>query len=219
MLAFKASLLVRAAGRCAGWSAAATWNIWQSWLAPAVILLGTSSSVLLQYSDCHLSSASRWDCFSCLTTVCWPAQPRNLRLRTFGTDWKVSQYSRTRAAGPRVSCPACNNTTLLNLIRLPHLKRCCVTSCLGYEMRRWGLLWPALSQSSRSRRTIWLASYGLFCHPAAASANSSYNSKHCLCGWYMFVRASNEGSRRLRKDFTITEKVPTWAFSWLKPPK
>ena len=90
-----------------------------------------------------------------------------------------------------------------------------------WVMRRWGLLWPALSQSSRSRRTIWLASYGLFCHPAAASANSSssYNYKHCLCGWYMFVRAWNEGSRRLRKDFTITEKVPTWAFSWLKPPK
>ena len=32
-----------------------------------------------QYSDCHLSSASRWDCFSCLTTVCWPAQPTNTR--------------------------------------------------------------------------------------------------------------------------------------------
>ena len=62
-------------------------------------------------------------------------------------------------------------------------------------MRRWGLLWPALSQSSRSSRTIWLASYGLFCHPAAASANSSssYNYKHCLCGWGMFVRYAGCG--------------------------
>ena len=31
-------------------------------------------------------------------------------------------------------------------------------------------------------------------------------------------RASNEGSRRLREDFTITEKAPTRAFSWLKAP-
>ena len=97
---------------------------------------------------------------------------------------------------------------LLNMIRLPHLKRCGVTPV--WVMRRWGLLWSVLSQSSRSSRTIWLASYGLFCRPAAASANSSSseNSKLCLCGWCMFVRASNEGSRRLREDFTITEKVP-----------
>ena len=31
-------------------------------------------------------------------------------------------------------------------------------------------------------------------------------------------RASNDGSRRLREDFTITEKAPTRAFSWLKTP-
>ena len=32
------------------------------------------------------------------------------------------------------------------------------------------------------------------------------------------TRASNEPSRRLCEDFTITEKVPTRAFSWLKVP-
>ena len=34
-------------------------------------------------------------------------------------------------------------------------------------------------------------------------------------GWVHF-RASNEGYPKVREDFTITEKAPTRAFSWLK---
>ena len=32
------------------------------------------------------------------------------------------------------------------------------------------------------------------------------------------TRASNEGYPKFREDFTITEKAPTRAFSWLKAP-
>ena len=32
------------------------------------------------------------------------------------------------------------------------------------------------------------------------------------------IRASNEGYPNVREDFTITEKAPTRAFSWLKAP-
>ena len=34
----------------------------------------------------------------------------------------------------------------------------------------------------------------------------------------MVSRASNEGYTKVREDFTITEKAPTGAFSWLKAP-
>ena len=34
-------------------------------------LVRRSEPVLLQYSDCHLSSTSRWDCFSCLPSHHW----------------------------------------------------------------------------------------------------------------------------------------------------
>ena len=34
----------------------------------------------------------------------------------------------------------------------------------------------------------------------------------------MVSRASNEGYTKVRDDFTITEKTPTRAFSWLKAP-
>ena len=37
-------------------------------------------------------------------------------------------------------------------------------------------------------------------------------------GWREISRASNEGQTKVRKDFTITEKAPTRAFSWLKAP-
>ena len=34
----------------------------------------------------------------------------------------------------------------------------------------------------------------------------------------LVTRASNEGYPKAREDFTITEKAPTGAFSWLKVP-
>ena len=35
----------------------------------------------------------------------------------------------------------------------------------------------------------------------------------------LVTRASNEGYPKAREDFTITKKVPTMAFSWLKAAK
>ena len=40
----------------------------------------------------------------------------------------------------------------------------------------------------------------------------------CLINWPAQTRASNEGYPKVPEDFTITEKAPTTAFSWLKVP-
>ena len=40
----------------------------------------------------------------------------------------------------------------------------------------------------------------------------------CLINWRAQTRASNEGYPKVPEDFTITEKAPTRALSWLNAP-
>ena len=58
--------------------------------------------------------------------------------------------------------------------------------------------WPGMRPESLSRQTVSISSDCVAVRDQA--------------------RASNEGYAKVRKDFTITEKAFTMAFSWLKAP-
>ena len=86
----------------------------------------------------------------------------------------------------------------------------------------WPASWPPAAASRGPAPRWWSGSRG--CSAPAGSPWSPPPRRSCSAPcWSSFwhtvsSRASNEGYSEVLKDFTITEKAPTRAFSWLKVP-
>ena len=79
---------------------------------------------------------------------------------------------------------------------------------------------PACGSSCRCCICWFAGSGGWSCDPGGSSSAAAVSApsagprpRRALC-----CRAWNEGFPKVREDFTITEKCPTKAFSWLKAP-
>ena len=68
--------------------------------------------------------------------------------------------------------------------------------------------WPAGNRTSLS----------VFAPKNAEHFDRRLASAKSATGYKVFCRASNEGYSKIPEDFTIPEKAPTQAFSWLKAP-
>ena len=82
-----------------------------------------------------------------------------------------------------------------------------------------GGLWAGVISSLASslvtaRRWCWVGggTWWCRCPPRCCSESAGTSAAMIVTG----IRASNEGYANVRKDFTITEKAPSRAFTWLK---